>query len=459
MIGRRGDFFQDSTQDLNKMIKKLEKVHLVRLQTYQEIKQQQLFQQNIFLEMGWSKQVETPEDVHQDFRIAHCGICDKTFGTEASLAVHQQEKHNMRIAMRRFAIDGVCRACGKQFHTRVRLLAHLHRGEGSCWIYHIRCFEPIADTLMEQLDQKDRRDGTAFHQRGHIQNDIDKAWRWATDEEISSTLLQRKQESEPWRKPDDEEPKQWATYGMLPPGRGGRERTERAGKLWTLPNVCHDISKMEERIHQEIASWTPNFDWVPRPLSEGRLFFLVLCSGHRRWGDISSWYHWDGRITPIAVDLAVCPEHGNIFHSHVWERLIQERRVVGAHGGPPCETYSVARWRDIPGQLCPQPLRDQSHPWGRLFLSLAEVIQCHVGTTLMMVTLRLLLLVYAFGGSISLEHPRGDIDSQEKWCIWLHQMGRTGRGSDHGHIPTRASWAMCAQADDHADWKNGSFCE
>jgi hypothetical protein len=50
---------------------------------------------------------------------------------------------------------------------------------------------------------------------------------------------------------------------------------------------------------------------------------------------------------------------------------------------------------------------------------LAELIQCHVGTELMLTTLRLLLLVYAHGGSISLEHPMGEADSQEKWCVWL----------------------------------------
>ena len=58
-------------------------------------------------------------------------------------------------------------------------------------------------------------------------------------------------------------------------------------------------------------------------------------------------------------------------------------------------------------------------PWGRCHISLKELLQCHVGSILMWETLKLLLLVYAFGGSVSLEHPKGEWDSNEKWCVWM----------------------------------------
>ena len=35
----------------------------------------------------------------------------------------------------------------------------------------------------------------------------------------------------------------------------------------------------------------------------------------------------------------------------------------------------------------------------------------------MLATLKLLVMIFVFGGSISLEHPAGDGDPQ-KWCIW-----------------------------------------
>ena len=53
-------------------------------------------------------------------------------------------------------------------------------------------------------------------------------------------------------------------------------------------------------------------------------------------------------------------------------------------------------------------------PWGRDYIMLHELQQCVTGSVLMMETLKLLLLVYLYGGSISMKHPRGDGDSDHK---------------------------------------------
>ena len=100
------------------------------------------------------------------------------------------------------------------------------------------------------------------------------------------------------------------------------------------------------------------------------------------------------------------------------QRLIKARKVIGGHGGPPCETYTCARWNQIEGIICPQPLRDAEMPWGRLFLSLKEVQQLFMGNLLMLTTLKLLLLIHIYGGSTSMEHPKGDSEDERKWAIW-----------------------------------------
>ena len=124
--------------------------------------------------------------------------------------------------------------------------------------------------------------------------------------------------------PSDAELAGWAQLGLLPPGRGGREKTARKVKDWRLPSVCRDTSLMETQVKEGIKHWTPNYDWIPRPLVEDQLFFLIFFSGHRRWGDIASWLHGDGRVVPIAC--------GSCCVSYPWKRAAQQ--FVGApHNG------------------------------------------------------------------------------------------------------------------------------
>lgn len=261
-----------------------------------------------------------------------------------------------------------------------------------------------------------------MHQRQVAADKPKRVWRKALVEEMQPKLAETSQCTDFWKLPDLNELQQWATLGMLPPGKGGRPTTTREQKQWQVRNVCRDISQLEKSIKDNVQYWKADFDWTPRPLSCGSKFFLVFFSGHRRWGDISSWFHWQGDITPIAVDLAVSEQHGDMMQHGLWQGLIRARRVVGAHGGPPCETYSSARWIELPDQQGPRPLRDCEMPWGRDYLMLHELQQCVVGSTLMMVTLKLLLLVYVHGGSASLEHPKGNPESEKKWCIWMSSL-------------------------------------
>ena len=410
------DMFHEVAKDIKSSIKKVERAHQIRLKTYCGLKDHKAFMEEICSEMGWTKHHQVVRDVGVPLHV-QCDDCGKHFKNGAALAAHEQRVHHKRIALRRFVADGVCRACGNFFHTRARVLTHLHVGNGRCWLFHFRKFAPMAGAQAADMDESDRNEGRALHQMHVLHDQPKKSWRWASANELEPILQLRDFVGDVYADPTQDELQQWMSYGLLPPGRGGRDITQRASTQWEVANVCRDISRLEDTIKEEAVRWEPNFDWIPRPLSENQLFFLVFFSGHRRFGDISSWMHWDGRVVPLAVDLAVSKEHGNVLDHYKWRQLIQARRVLGAHGGPPCETYSMARWLDLPGEICPQPLRDQSMPWGRCYLSLRELLQCPVGSILMWETLKLLLLVYAYGGSVSLERPRGEWNSSEKWCV------------------------------------------
>eukprot|EP00435_Cladocopium_sp_Y103_P021751 s2648_g5.t1 len=412
--------FRDVATDMKKMVKSAEKAHILRIKTYDVLNKQGQFQRDLFLDMGWEHHptnITNPIDIERTDK-ATCEECNRDFESHAALATHQQRKHGQRIALRRVISDGACRACKKFFHSRVRLLGHLHRGQTNCWCFHMRRYAPMSMEDAKVLDEADRCAGEAFHQGGLVTEKAKKGWRWATEAELVDHLAIRCDDDDLHGDPSEEELAQWATSGLLPPGRGGRPTTIRQQKDWKMPNVMKAIRDLEDHFLQQPKEWSPFFDWVPRPLAHGQKFCLILFSGHRRLGDISSWLHGDGTLMPIAVDLAVDMEHGNALQCGKWERLIMSGRVSGAHGAPPCETFSSARWMEVIGHPSPQPLRDTWQPWGREMLSLREMAQCFTGTALMLVTLKLLLLTFVHGGSVSLEHPRGDPESDLKWGIW-----------------------------------------
>lgn len=115
---------------------------------------------------------------------------------------------------------------------------------------------------------------------------------------------------------------------------------------------------------------------------------------------------------------SILPSISNILKDDIWKRLIWARKVTGGHAGPPCETFSFARWLLLEDGQGPQPLRTTEAPWGRDNLSLKEVQQVVTGTKLMLQGIYLLLLIYLQGGSFSLEHPKGRDGQEGRWSIW-----------------------------------------
>ena len=83
-----------------------------------------------------------------------------------------------------------------------------------------------------------------------------------------------------------------------------------------------------------------------------------------------------------------------------WRSLA--RQVIDVSGGPPCETWSVARW--LGGG--PPPLSDRPSPWGLKHLTRKQHAQVSVRTGLLEVAMELLTLVMAFGGCGFIEHPQ-----------------------------------------------------
>ena len=130
---------------------------------------------------------------------------------------------------------------------------------------------------------------------------------------------------------------------------------------------------------------------------------------------------------------------------------MKSRRIVGGHEGPICgnlQCSSVGGYHQT--MAFSQAITDQPRFHGGCdSRQLQEVWQCHVGTILMLTTIKILTWIYAYGGSVTLEHPRGDSESSEKWSIWrsgfLRQLLLVADAQAH-NLLTGTTWTKFSKA-------------
>ena len=107
----------------------------------------------------------------------------------------------------------------------------------------------------------------------------------------------------------------------------------------------------------------------------------------------------------VSIDVAVSA-HYDLLDPEKFGRLLgaaRDGRFISAHAGPPCGTWSAARYNfACPG---PPPLRSRASPWGLDGLSLRLRRQVDVASRLLRSTVAFLSAIASTGGFVSLEHP------------------------------------------------------
>ena len=150
---------------------------------------------------------------------------------------------------------------------------------------------------------------------------------------------------------------------------------------------------------------------LPCRVKRTEFFVLNLFSGRRRSGDIQSHIEWchvssDFSIHVLSIDIAIDPLKCNLMDASVldeWVEHVRSRRAVCSGGGPPCETWSAARW--APGKG-PPPLRSDEFFWGVPWTTARQADQLRVGNRLLHAVATLLAEHIAAGTSAWMEHPQ-----------------------------------------------------
>ena len=187
---------------------------------------------------------------------------------------------------------------------------------------------------------------------------------------------------------------------------------------------------------------------IPQRMPTKWRYVLHLYSGVRRQGDFHSIL--ESLQTPAghsfyvaSVDLVLNPVLGDLLcrkTQDFWLDMAAQGAVFGLLGGPPCESWSIARFRFLINGLGPRPLRcgeDLLHQvWGLSVMRIRDIHQVNVANELLLFTMLMVLLQWLRGGIAVLEHP----ECPERKCdrqppsIWLIPLMRFITGLEGVHV-------------------------
>ena len=95
----------------------------------------------------------------------HCG---SAFATRRALESHQRAKHGARLAIQDHLASARCPSCGKNFHERVRLIAHVSdRRRTACRDWLLEHVPRLPEARAAALRLKNRELRRAAQQQGH----------------------------------------------------------------------------------------------------------------------------------------------------------------------------------------------------------------------------------------------------------------------------------------------------
>ena len=410
---------------------------------------------------------------HFDYepRAAQPSVADAVFGclhcrlrcnSKAGEAAHMFKVHG-HIARRRHFIDGTtCSACLKDFHTVEKLMAHLYYGTSCRRTLIGRNYVcPRIPGAGSIVDRERQRAHDRLLPPLQAAGPLQQAPRPRADNEVDADLHMDVMETcldadtldlALHRLPAlaDQRPISWTTWTstldyfietlepedvqrwrvplstvcdglrrLLSPARWQFDRQPKqvTPTLMSLEQECCDFA---------VTTWSPGLIG-PQQFGHHRVL-LHLFSGRRRPGDLQ--YFLDAMEPPtnyvlhvVSLDVIVDELWGDAMAPgtrEYWLRLAHEGHVAAFLAGPPCETWSQARGKNVAALKhgrAPRIVRTAEHLWGLPSLALKELEQVIVGNNLLTFTLLMAAVMATTGGLGIVEHPAEPMDEAAA-AIW-----------------------------------------
>lgn len=345
-----------------------------------------------------------------------CDQCNKCFASRRALATHAGRAHGYRRLVKYFAVDNVCNACAKIYHTRKRLIEHL-RDASLCLQVLQACFPPLSDDQVLALDAQDHATTLDLRAQG-----------WGA----SKALIPMRNVCGPLLPPPGSPGAvaMFAKWSVRNPVSGtaysqfqGHAQAQAESAPTRVVLFDEDMPAFVFQSDRGLNSGDGRFSL--RGLARETALLHIRCrvfvhffSGYRRKGDLHELLEQhvfpDGQqLFVLSVDMCLQRERGDLASSSSlvwWMERIKSGQICGAGGGPPCESYSVARLLDGG----PPSVRSGTWPEGIPNISLQAWRQVMVGSRLMRFILDAFLLLVLVGGCAFIEHPQ--------YPLWAREM-------------------------------------
>ena len=356
--------------------------------------------------------VPMPDTSSQSGDLWQCDLCEKRFSSSRALAMHAVREHNYKKKARYYTAGATCPACLKHFHHRTRLAVHLEQQE-SCFQSIQSCWPPMPHDEVEALDATDRQVEADLRAKG---------W-WATKAFLPAVQTQGAA-IPPHGHPDcaimhartvDRRPSDRRDYENLQGRRITQPATASTQFWWQTCDLPPFVFQSSQGVDPGHGCF--QMQGLAREaaiLHVRALVAIHFFSGYRRTGDIHEVvnHHVQASGTHIffiSVDLCMQRQSADLASDasmQWWLNRASSGQIVSLGGGPPCETYTAARYNILDTQRGPRPLRSASDLSGLPGLSRRERAQIWIGDHLIRFLLRMLLAMAAQGLSGFLEHPQ-----------------------------------------------------
>eukprot|EP00438_Fugacium_kawagutii_P001273 Skav222103 [mRNA] locus=scaffold4111:20221:23028:- [translate_table: standard] len=387
-----------------------------------------------------------------------CPTCAQTFHSAKGLAVHRLTLHNEPAFARRFMPDGTtCGACLKSYQNSQKLRQHLQWRANGClnrleevWLPMTN--EEVADVPLESgrvtshrqppqitfgppLPTRAEWEAAAPHKVFPVATSQAQihAFQQAVNAWLEDSLRQQAAVPEVPRN------------GALPARDRHRillnaqaavqdfrdDRAPPALRAQLSAALQHAIGRSDDPAPEPVpqAGLRPiKYQPPVLPLHNGKPFVLYFYAGHRREGDLhqcmrelSQAYGMEIELVPLDIvyHARLCDlldEHAKQF----WMAVVASGSCLGLLGAPPCETWSIARWRALlVHDAGPRPVRDVDQPWGLATASYRELHQLLVANSLLQTWLLFAALAATLGISWAMEHPAHAPRLPRAASVWL----------------------------------------